>query len=338
NNIGGATVRGTTLGGTDRFVQSSFVSGLATNNGFATGNPNGPALVSFVNASQATPEAPTTASAVGDCRPYTDYTVPLTVSANPTQTLTVTITPSGTATATTDYVLLTPTVTFPAGSAANQNATVRVFDDGTQEPAETIILNIAVAPAAPIGGVDVSGNGSITLNIDPSDALPMVNVLFEENFEGLALGEITNATAGATWSKRDVTAGTNKWVIGENAALSGSKAAYISQDVTARPFTYATGSTSRTRLLTPAINTTGRTNMQLSFDFKVAGESGTTTVWDYMRLMYSTNGTTFTNITGPTDATTDGSTTNAAPFFNKPTTTNYTVTLPAACEHQATLY
>ncbi|WP_035758377.1 T9SS-dependent choice-of-anchor J family protein [Hugenholtzia roseola] len=267
-----------------------------------------------------------------DCRGYQDISIPVSVNLAPISTaVTVGVTiGAGTATNNIDYQLLTPTLTFPIGSLASQNVVVRVFDDAAQELSETLILNLNVTA----GGAVAVAPTSHTLTIVDNNPLILTQILFSEDFETAPLGQVT--TTGTSWQQININGGgNNNWVFGENAAMTGNRAAYISNNSTTRPLTYSNTSTSRRRLVSPAINTVGYTNLELSFDFKANGELAGGTLYDYGSLMFATNPAgPYTVLAGNNAATSTGTT----PFFGVSTNTTYTVTLPAAAQNQTTLY
>lgn len=76
---------------------------------------------------------------------FTDYTFPVNILDSPSANAIVTFNVgAGTATQGFDYSIVNTSVTFPAGSTASQNLTVRVFNDGLVEPNETIIINLSL--------------------------------------------------------------------------------------------------------------------------------------------------------------------------------------------------
>ena len=269
-----------------------------------------------------------------DCRGYQDITIPVSIDRSAASTVTVNVTATGGTMNAQDYTLQTPTITFPANTITSQNVVVRVFNDNALEVTETLQLTLSV-----IGTTAILGTNTVhTLIVNDNDDLTqtITQTLFSENFETYTAGAVSGG-----WTVTDATAGNNKWVFGENGGMTGTRSAYITQNVITRSLTYNINTTTATRLVSPAISTVGATNLQLSFDFKVEGESytGSGNVYDYGRLMYSTSPTgPYTNITGPADNTSTGTTTNANPFFAKPNSTAYAVTLPIACQNQATLY
>ena len=269
-----------------------------------------------------------------DCRGYQDLSIPVSITIAPSAAVTVNVTATGGTMDAQDYTLQTPTLTFAAGSTTSQNVVVRVFNDNALEIAENLQLTLAVVGTSAILGTNtvhtltVNDNDDITQNV--------TQTLFTENFESFAAGTVSN---GWTQVAVGTNNGANNWVFGENGAMTGTRSAYITNNTTTRPLNYTITSTSRKRLVSPAINTVGATNLQLTFDFKSEGEEFSGTVYDYGRLMYSTSPTgPYTNITGPVDGTNNGTPTNAAPFYGQSTSTAYTVTLPAACQNQTTLY
>ncbi|WP_338812809.1 choice-of-anchor J domain-containing protein [Bernardetia sp. Wsw4-3y2] len=268
-----------------------------------------------------------------DCRGYQDLNIPVNISLAPPSAVTVNVAVTGgTMTNTQDYTLQIPTLTFASGATTAQNVVVRVFNDNALEVAENLQLTLSV-----VGTDAILGTNTVhTLNVNDNDDVTqnVTQTIFTEDFEAQTVGAVSGG-----WTVTNATAGSNVWVFGENGGMTGNNSAYITNNTTSRPLAYTNTSTSRTRLVSPAINTVGATNLQLNFDYKSNGESGTTSVWDYGRLMYSTSPTgPYTNITGPADGVGTGNLTNAVPFFGKPALTAYNVTLPAACQNQATLY
>ena len=106
--------------------------------------------------------------------------------------LTVHYTTSGTATPGSDYVALSGTVTIPAGSAT-ETIVVTPIDDTLPEPAETVVVALAVDP-----GYIVGPPSSATVTI-VSDEIPpdlLVTVLSVPNPVGNLLSfTVTDTTA-----------------------------------------------------------------------------------------------------------------------------------------------
>lgn len=83
-------------------------------------------------------------------------------------TLSIQIT-GGTAQSGTDFTLNTTSITLPAGSTANQNATLSIVDDNINENLETIQLKLSVTNAG--GNNILIGDSIMTINITDNDAI-----------------------------------------------------------------------------------------------------------------------------------------------------------------------
>lgn len=119
---------------------------------------------------------------------YVDVSYPVTIARAATATADVTFSVvGGTATQNIDYQIVTPSVTFPAGTTAAQNLVVRFFNDGIIEPNETIVIDLILNAN---GGNAVLNNSAktITITIQNDDVAPIstqvVNIL-SEDFEDL---------------------------------------------------------------------------------------------------------------------------------------------------------
>jgi len=287
--------------------------------------------VAFQNASAIYTESSSTGT-IG-CTGYLDVSIPVTISSAPASNVVVTASVVA-ITATASDANIIGSITFVSGSTASQNLTFRVYDDEATESDETLSLILAVSS----GPASVSGSaGAMAVTISDNDIYPysgLPTVLLNENFEST-----TNGSLPSNWTTTFATGGNgnNNWMVGSNGGMSGTKSCYVSNDATIQSLNYDVNSISRRRLVSPSINTTGATNLVLSFDWKCNGEKASTTFWDYGRLMYATNAAgPYTDITGPGDATSN--TTTSQVFFGVSTSTNYFTTLPVACENQAALY
>lgn len=120
------------------------------------------------------------------CGGYTEFTIALSIEKAPTANATVTFAVDGTSTASAaDVQIMTPTVTFPSGSTADQNLVVRVLHDGVVETNENLVISFTVNANG--GNAVVNPNGNIfDLTIVNDDAAPVLvqnyNVL-DEDFE-----------------------------------------------------------------------------------------------------------------------------------------------------------
>lgn len=286
--------------------------------------PSGCPIPRITFAATALPVAEASADTdLGTCRPYKDYTVTMSISGAPTGAATVTFTRTGsTADSSADYQLhnaagssIINTLAFPDGGTTDQTFTLRVYDDAAVEASDVLVLNFSISGATnALKGL--GDDTTITVSFADNDALPSAGTttVFNENFE---------AGAG-TWSFLLFDGSSvNRFRINTGGALFGTRAAYITSNTagTPPPFNYNNAATSDVLLRSPAINTTGLSNMTLSFYYQCDGQAGT----DRGSLLYSTDGSTFFGIATPE-------------FSGTAATTQYTVTLPAGCENQATLY
>ncbi|WP_333807476.1 M43 family zinc metalloprotease [Flavobacterium sp.] len=119
---------------------------------------------------------------------YVDVSYPVTIARAATANAEVTFSVTGgTATQNIDYQIVTPSVTFPAGTTAPQNLVVRFFNDGIIESNEIIIIDLVLNAN---GGNAVLNNAAktITITIQNDDLTPVssqVVTLLTEDFEDL---------------------------------------------------------------------------------------------------------------------------------------------------------
>ncbi len=101
-----------------------------------------------------------------DCN-YIDVNIPVTIaiaaSADATATFSIT---GGTSSNTLDYDLLTPSVTFPAGTTTAQNMVLRIYNDSFVEADETITMDFSINAN---GGDAVLGANTLTYTINNDD-------------------------------------------------------------------------------------------------------------------------------------------------------------------------
>ncbi|WP_448530489.1 S8 family serine peptidase [Raineya sp.] len=271
---------------------------------------SGPPIVEFVGVSTNLTE--NSSSGNIDCRGYQDINIPLKISKVPSSAHNVSFSLSGTATNIADFELLTPTVTFNAGSMANQNLVVRVYNDQAIEGLENAVITISsVSGSAVIGATNVH-----TIAIADNDTQPLPpnagGILFSDNFE-------SGGTPG--WTQYTSSGAVNIWRIGTQRVLNGNQSAYVSQSTGSGNY----GSTAGVALLqTPVINasTYPANALQVTFKFQCNGESG----YDFGSLFYAlaSSPTTWVLI--------EGTPTN--PYVGVTSTTTRTVNLPAILNGQ----
>ncbi|MDX1903263.1 MAG: choice-of-anchor J domain-containing protein, partial [Thermonemataceae bacterium] len=231
-------------------------------------------IVSFVAA--ATSHTENSTSGTEDCRGYQDINIALAISLAPSSDVTVDFTLSGTAANNADYKLNSSTVTFPAGSAANQNLSVRVYNDQAIESLETAIITLGTIT----NGISDPTKETHTISITDNDIAPSVanagGTLLSENFEGAVTG----------WSQYTSTGAANIWRIGTQRVLNGTYSAYISQSAVSGNYNNTAGAA---LLQTPVIDASAypTNDLQVSFNFQCNGERTLGTDYDYGSLYYA---------------------------------------------------
>ena len=265
------------------------------------------------------------------CLGYQDYQVSVGINAAPSTSITVNASLLLGTALSSDVQLITNSLVFPAGSAANQNVTIRVWDDAAIESPRSFTLVLSSSSPAVI----VQNNAFSGTIIDNDQNLGAgVVTLFTQNFESATNG----TTLPSGWTTPATTGATNVFVIGPNAGLGGTKALYISNNTTTLPNSYTLTSTTNRAVQTPVINTTGMANLLLNFSIVSAGEVFGTTVYDFGALYYSTTPTgPFTQIVGPAYAT-NTFTNGGSGFYNITQPSTVSLYLPEACEGLSTLY
>ncbi len=195
-----------TLFTTDQKARVQAAMTLASRSGLV--DPSNLALVpcgTTINFSQATGglTEDITGTLTG-CRRYRDYSYQMSIGAAPSATAIATLTFSGTATQGLDYDITTNgnfsipdnTLTFAAGATNPQSFTVRIYDDGSVESAETIILDFTVDNG---GGDAVKGTSTPTqiLTITDNDFSPVGT-----STGTMSVGSIVSYVTGAPFDAR----------------------------------------------------------------------------------------------------------------------------------------
>lgn len=133
----------------------------------------------------------------------------------PTQNATITFTNAGgTATNNVDYQIMTPSVTFNAGSTADKILTIRYFKDAIIEGDETLTIGMNLNANGGDGAVIASKSTlNITISDDDSAVTPSLNIIaFEETFD--------NATINLG-SIKDLDGDTYNWGLGATTNTIG---------------------------------------------------------------------------------------------------------------------
>lgn len=311
-----------------------------TNAWFAVGlggSANCTPQVEFVNARSTITEG--TGMAL-DCGTKT-LTIPVKLGTAATAPVTITFTAAGSGVNGVHYSLASPSLSFGIGESGVKELIVTIIDNATIDGNKIISLAYSLNTNGGNGSAGVNNQlHAITITDDdeaPNSILSattgtvtLINEDFEANVGALPTGwAVGNFTGGASTI--------NFWTVGPNggAGING-QAAYITNNTTTKPHAYTNTSTTDRFIRTKVISTTGLKNLKLSFKYKVEGEAILTppiSLWDYGRVMYSLNGTTWIQIIDPA--------TNAQYVFygkGNTATNSGVINLPPAVANQATVY
>jgi len=113
-------------------------------------------------------------STTGACNEgYTDLTIPVSITKEPTDNVNVSIAiAGGTASNASDYALLNSSLTFSSGGASTQNITLRIMDDAIVESDEIVNLTLNVTSGSGFNGTNTQTAITISDNeADPIAAL-----------------------------------------------------------------------------------------------------------------------------------------------------------------------
>ncbi len=205
------------------------------------------------------------------CNDNTDITVSVVLSSQPNATTNVNLSLSGSANNPSDYTFGSTSFSFTTANwDTPQIRTLTVIADAYVETNETVVIDNTPS------GSDVVAGSSITITIINDDNAPSTggttnSVMYTETFD-----DVTG------WTQATSTGTVNDWSIGTAAGLTGN-AAYISSND--NNYTY-NNTTSIARLQSETINSSGYSNLQLTFDYICNGEVGSI-YYDYGSLYYS---------------------------------------------------
>lgn len=175
------------------------------------------------------------------CAGYTEFTIVLDIDKAPSANAVVTFAIDGTSTANaSDVQIMTPTVTFPAGSTADQNLVLRVLHDGVEEPNENLVISFTVNANG--GDALANANGKMfdltILNDDLAPTLTQTYNLIDEDFENAAGWLVLDADGDTrTWGTVNGLDGfgTAPNTITGAAAYSEKRLTYLGGTGTANP-------------------------------------------------------------------------------------------------------
>ena len=297
------------------------------------------------------------AGLAGNCSSTTTVLVPVKLGSAATQKTDVQFSFGGTAVQGVHYTVASSVVSFNAGESGTKNLVITLLDNASAEGNKTILLSYTVNAN---GGNAAAGvnNQSASIVITEDDALPLpvkaspvtTVTLLNENFETSTPGTVFPAGWDASLAFSGGASATNLWAIGANSGsgISGN-AAYVSNtSAGAVNYAYDISSTTDRLLRLPVLNTTGLTDLQLRFTYKVGGEADPidpangdpnywSGLWDFGRVVYDASGS------GTTASFTTLFNTAANDYFafydNGTTAVNFSpFRLPASTENKAAVY
>lgn len=127
-------------------------------------------------------------SGINACRKYSDYKIPIFLSAVPDSVINLQIISSGTALNLVDYEIMTPLVSIDSGQAGEAFVLLRIYDDDASEAIETIQLEISILGSSDFESSSTSNTCLIEINdnepLVPEEAFFEV-VLINENFDNM---------------------------------------------------------------------------------------------------------------------------------------------------------
>ncbi|WP_367387997.1 T9SS type A sorting domain-containing protein [Lewinella sp. LCG006] len=245
--------------------------------------------------------------------------VGLEISKIPTGTVTVTVAVVGGSADGDDYELTNNTIIFSSETSTSANLLVSIQEDSNIETLESINLEIIDVSGA---GVAANYRQEHTLFLADDDDPPLLagwqpNVtLFQEGFSA-GLG---------SWTQQSIGGANVTWVAG--SPMTGLvQSVYISRtDLPGNLHSYDGMTGANVMLISPLIDASSFSNLELSFDYVCFGEQDATSgdLFDYGTVLFSTdNGQNWTLI--------------GEPLVNEPMATDMSLALPAAANGCANL-
>jgi hypothetical protein len=234
------------------------------------------------------------------------YTIPVRMSRVPNATTTVTLTQTSGNTDGQDYSINPTSVEFSASDMTDKYFTVMVNADAVSEGHEMAYFNLGVSGSNATAATD--SFELIIWNDDwpPFNGKRIPATILSDDFEGAATG----------WISNDYVVGNNKWLVGgTNGNMNGNKSAYISKNNSA--LEYDATSTSHS-ILYKQIDAWDYDSLALSFYYVCKGEKDANGIYDYGKVVYSTDSITFHQLNGTTDLADSNNMTNLSvqlPYF-----------------------
>jgi hypothetical protein len=234
------------------------------------------------------------------------YSIPIRISRVPNATTTVTLTQTSGTTDGQDYSISPSSVEFSPADITDKYFTVTVNADAVTEGHEMTYFNLGVSGSNAIAATD--SFELLLLNDDwpPFNGKRIPLTLLSEDFEGAATG----------WITTDYVVGNNKWLVGgTNGNLNGSKSAYISKNNSALEYDGASTSHS---IIYKEVSAWEYDSLALSLWYVCKGEKDVNGIYDYGKVVYSTDSITFHQLNGTTNLVDSNNMTNLSiqlPYF-----------------------
>ena len=224
-----------------------------------------------------------------DCVLMRSIAIPVRISRAPNATTTVTLSQTTGTTDGQDFTISPASVSFSATDLTDKYFYVNVKEDAVMEGHEMAYLNLNVSGSDAIAATD--SFELIIMNDDwiPANGKRIPATLLSEDFEGTISGWITN----------DYVVGNNKWLMGgTNGGMNGNKSAYISKNNSALQYDAASTSSS---ILYREVDATMFDSLNLSLWYICKGEKDVNGIYDYGKIVYSTDSITFHQLNGTAD-------------------------------------
>ena len=224
-----------------------------------------------------------------DCNINRSYTIPVSISRAPNATTTVTLAQTTGSADGQDISISPSSVQFTTTDTADKYFYVAVNSDAVMEGHDMAYLNLNVSGSDATAATD--SFELIMMNDDwiPANGKRILATLLNEDFEGTISGWITN----------DYVVGNNKWLLGgTNGGMNGNKSAYISKNNSALQYDAASTSNS---ILYREIDASQYDSLNLSLYYVCKGEKDANGIYDYGKIVYSTDSLTFHQLNGTAD-------------------------------------
>ncbi|WP_121353400.1 M4 family metallopeptidase [Flavisolibacter nicotianae] len=291
----------------------------------------------------------------GNCTSTKTVSVPVKLGAAATQKTDVLFNFGGTAVQGVHYTVASSSLSFAAGESGTKNLDITILDNATAEGNKTIQLSFTINANGGNGAAGTNNQAfTVTISDDDAPTLPIqagaisTVTLLNESFESVSAGTTFPAGWDASQSYTGGASATNVWAVGTNAGLSGNAAYITNTPAGAVGYAYDPTSTTDRLLRLPVLNTSGLTDIQLRFNYKVGGEAYPLSpsnsnpnyepaLYDFGRVVYDASGSGTTGSFSTLFNTTASD--HVALYGNGTTTQTFgTFRLPSSMENKAAVY